>query len=436
MKKHYLKPGTIIVLSIFTILLFFAACSKNGNNVNKPVTTDRTNAVKITSIAPLSGIRNSLITITGQNFDTTLSKNSVTIDGQQAFVESVTSSSIIITVPNNAGSGPIILTTGDKTVSSSSLFTVILPSTSLYANGYLEHIAIDASGNVYGDRGGTDTLFKITPTAMIAVAKVGSTGNASSVGLWGIAVDATGNIYETNSIDNKIYKITPAGIVSVLAGNGSQGFADGQGNSAEFNHPLGLAIDGLGNLYVNDNHRVRKITSDGIVSTVAGTGIDGDSNGAANVATFGSTEGIVVDAKGNIFVSDHEYYNIRKISVGGVVSTLAGRGVAGFIDGPGIDADFNFPQAMAIDASGNIFVSDNYFSGSVGNYSIRMVNQFGNVLSFLEGSNFNPIVYGTTINSTVNFPDGIAFDKVGNMYICNTQSGVNFVQSVTKVVFN
>lgn len=176
----------------------------------------------------------------------------------------------------------------------------------------------------------------------------------------GIVVDSSGNIYVSNDLICNIKKITPEGVVTTVAG-GSRGYADGNGTDAQFSDPSGLAIDLSGNLYVADfsNSRIRKVTPEGIVTTVAGDGTTGFADGNGTNAKFNKPTGIAVDSSGNLYVADYLNNRIRKITTSGVVTTLAGNSAGSFSDGAGTNALFNNPSGIAIDNSGNLFVTDN-----------------------------------------------------------------------------
>ena len=177
----------------------------------------------------------------------------------------------------------------------------------------------------------------------------------------GIAIDAAGNLYVADAGNNCIRKITPKGDVSTLAGSGEKGFADGSGSTARFNDPVGIAIDAAGNLYVADksNQRIRKVSPTGDVSTLAGSGEEGFADGAGSVAQFRHPFDITVDKLGNLYVADSGNQRIRKVTPEGDVSTIAGGG-QGFADGSGSEAMFNWPYGIAIDAAGNLYVADGY----------------------------------------------------------------------------
>ncbi|MCH1463187.1 MAG: hypothetical protein L7U46_04820, partial [Candidatus Nanopelagicales bacterium] len=192
----------------------------------------------------------------------------------------------------------------------------------------------------------------------------------------GVAVDGGGNVYVADYNNHTIRKITPAGVVTTLAGTaGSSGSADGTGADARFYYPWGVAVDGDGNVYVADenNHAIRKITPAGVVTTLAGTAeSSGSTDGTGADARFNRPHGVAVDGDGNVYVADGVNHTIRKITPAGVVTTLAGAARQnGFSDGRGPLARFNYPQGVAVDGDGNVYVAD------YNNHAIRKVTPAG-----------------------------------------------------------
>jgi sugar lactone lactonase YvrE len=159
--------------------------------------------------------------------------------------------------------------------------------------------------------------------------------------------------------------------VSTLAGNGDAGFADGTGTAAQFNGPVGVAVDGAGNVYVADvfNNRIRKITPEGVVSTLAGNGHADFADGIGKAARFNRPDGVAVDGAGNVYVADRANHSIRKITPEGVVSTLAGNGYSDFADGTGTAARFDGNAGVGVDGAGNVYVADTF------NHRIRKITR-------------------------------------------------------------
>ena len=290
-------------------------------------------------------------------------------------------------------------------------------------------IAIDASGNLYVADTGNNRIRKITPAGEVTTL-AGSTygyadGTGSSAKFWeptAITIDVEGNLYVADTENNRIRKVTPAGEVTTLAGS-TKGYADGTGGEAQFDLPQGIAIDASGNLYVADgyNRNIRKISPVGEVTTLAGstTGYMGYVDGAGTAAQFGFPEGIAIDTSGNLYVADEGNHCIRKITPEGVVSTLAGNGGYGYVNGTGSAAKFFNPSDITIDASGNLYVADTY------NNSIRKVTPLGEVTTLAGSGGYDSRGYADGTGGTAQFflPYGIAIDNVsGNIYVADTHN--------------
>lgn len=222
----------------------------------------------------------------------------------------------------------------------------------------------------------------------------------------GVALDAAGNLYVADAFNHRIRKITPAGSVSTLAGSGSEGSANGAGEVAQFYYPMGVAVDSAGNVLVADfgGHRIRKVTPAGEVSTLAGSGARGAANGEASSASFSEPHGIAVDADDNVYVAEWGSHRIRKITPEGQVSTLAGSGSAGAANGTGVDASFDRPLGVAVDRAGNVYVADGQ------NSLIRKITPDG-VTTTLAGAVFYE-------------PRGVAVDVDGYVYVADTENNV------------
>lgn len=229
------------------------------------------------------------------------------------------------------------------------------------------------------------------------------------------AVDSTGNIYVADSNNNRIRKVTPTGVVSTLAGSGVAGFADGVGAAAQFNNPSGVAVDTSGNIYVADtsNYRVRVITPAGVVTTLAGSGVGGHVDGTGVSALLYYIEGIAVDDKGVVYVAESGWGGkdyIRKISPTGVVTTIAG-GDRGYADGIGAAAKFNQPYGVAVDRAGVVYVADN------NNNVIRKITLSGEVTTIAGKYNTWGFVDGPAATAEFNFPSGITVGASGTLYV-------------------
>jgi sugar lactone lactonase YvrE len=244
--------------------------------------------------------------------------------------------------------------TGILTVFAGNATLAIINGTGTAASfSFAAGMQLGADGNLYvADHA---TIRKVTPDAVVTTEAIVPGANFLDV-----VVDKTGNKYATDADRNLIVKITPAGVVSTFAGSGIKASTDGKGTSAAFNFPFGITVDGAGNFYVTDegSQKVRKITPDGTVTTLAGSGVIGDTNGKGLAASFNHPSGIVADKDGNLYVADFANAKIRKITPDGTVSTYAGTGDQGEVDGAVASASFWVPQGITIDAAGNIYVSD------------------------------------------------------------------------------
>lgn len=267
-------------------------------------------------------------------------------------------------------------------------------------------IAADQSGNIYVSDYGSGAIRKISPGGVVS-----TIGNVSVPA--GITVDQQGNIFVTSFQEDRIYKISAQGDKSIFAGRGVSGSADGQGTSATFYNLGGIVIDLAGNLFVAEqgNHKIRKISPTGLVSTVAGTGASGSADGPAASATFNAPDGLAVDPQGNIYVADTKNNKIRKISTNGMVTTLGGSG-----------AIFNYPTGLVMDASGNLYVGD------FRNNLIREITSDGKV-STLAGNGQIGNMNGAVSSSNFNGPLMLCIDSDGNLKLTDFLN--NLIRKIT-----
>ena len=222
-----------------------------------------------------------------------------------------------------------------------------------------------------------------------------------------------------------IRKVTPDGTISTVAGTGNFGFSGdgGPAINAALNHPDGVAVDASGNLYVADNFnaRIRKVTSDGTINTIAGTGFvafTGDGGPAAS-ATLSLITGVAVDTFGNVFIADSVNDRIRKINPAGIISSFVGNGRFRFVGdgGPATSAALNYPSSVAADTSGNIFFTDPF------NARIRKVTPAG-IISTVAGNGAGGFSGdgGPATQAGLFFPFGVAVDSSGNLFIADTDN--------------
>ncbi|MBN9349893.1 MAG: IPT/TIG domain-containing protein [Chitinophagaceae bacterium] len=306
-----LQSLTSFIILIALSATVFSACKKNND-----VETN----VQITGITPDSGRYSTIVTITGTGFSTNASENLVKFNGKDAVVQSATPSQLTVVVPKGAGTGPLSITVGSKSATYpvfNYILTVTVSTLAESATLFAYGLTTDAQGNIY-NYGPSGNITKITQEEEAS----SFAQEMSGFGGFGITADTHLNIYASASDSCYIFKITPEGVVSILAGDGHNGFADGHAGSARFNYPMGITTDSNGNIYVADfgNNRIRKITPAGTVSTLAGGGARGFADGTGSSARFNSPYGIAVDGQGNIYVADRDNNRIRKITSDGVVS--------------------------------------------------------------------------------------------------------------------
>jgi sugar lactone lactonase YvrE len=306
-------------------------------------------------------------------------------------------------------------------------------------------VAADTSGVVYVADLGNDRIREVTSSGFVStLAGSGTatwadgTGAAASFNRpQGVATyPGSGIIYVADSWNNRIRKLTPSGVTTTFAGDGwnsgppsySGRWADGQGTSASFRNPTGLTVDSAGVVYVADrlNHRIRKITPLGAVTTLAGTGSIGSSDGVGtSTATFDNPSGVAVDGNGNVYVGDIYNHRIRLILPNGTVSTFAGSGSGTWADGTGTSAGFFYPEHLSIAANGNLLVADTYKN------LIRMITPLGAVTTIAGGSTASFLDgYGTA--SRLKYPSGITVNSAGTLYIGDRDN--NLIRALSCVV--
>ena len=235
-----------------------------------------------------------------------------------------------------------------------------------------------------------------------------------------VACDAAGFIYVVDTNNHRLRKVSPGGVVATLAGSGGAAFADGQNSQASFNAPQGVAVDPVaGTVFVADtsNQRIRAVSPSGLVTTVCGSGATGWVDGAPTVAALNTPSALAfIPATGALLLADRGNHVIRAISKAGVVSTLAGTGVAGFSDGSSAAAQFNSPAGVALDGAGaTVLVADS------GNNRVRAVALSSGATTTVIGRGVAGSTLGAASVATLNSPQGVAVDAMsGALYVCDS----------------
>jgi sugar lactone lactonase YvrE len=288
-------------------------------------------------------------------------------------------------------------------------------------------LAVDASGNVYVADRTNHTIRKITSAGVVTTlaGSAGVSGSEDGTGSAarfyapiGVAVDSAGHVYVAEEQNFTIRKITPVGVVTTLAGlAGQSGLVDGTGSAARFFFLAEIAVDAAGDLYVVDYQSVRKVTSAGVVTTLAGGNLTGSADGVGFAARFSSPKGLAVDAGGNVYVADLNNHTIRKMTPSAEVSRLAGStGSEGSGDGPISSAKFFQPRGTATDGSGNVYVADK------GNHTIRKVSPAGVVTTLAGTAGVSGTANGNGAAARFNAPQGIAAATDGTLYVADTSN--------------
>ncbi|MGI8820321.1 MAG: protein kinase domain-containing protein [Chthoniobacterales bacterium] len=246
-------------------------------------------------------------------------------------------------------------------------------------------------------------------------------GSVASIRPAGIAVDSSGTIYVADFAQHAIRQTSAAGTMTVLAGTpGSAGHAPGRGSLARFHHPGAVAVGPDGTIYVadTDNHLIRKITREGLVTSLAGQpGKPGHQDGPISSATFNYPTGVAADRTGNIYVADFSNHLVRKINPAGVVSTLAGSaGEPGHADGLGADARFKQVHGLAVDGAGQVYAAD------FGNHTIRKITPEGLVTTLAGLAEQPGSADGVGASARFSASYGVTADDVGNVYVADTSN--------------
>ncbi|MBI4052352.1 MAG: hypothetical protein HY400_07580 [Elusimicrobia bacterium] len=352
----------------------------------------------VQQVSPVYGWPGDPVTVTGSGFGPA--------PGWIAFYQAVlgtptswSDTSISVPIPAGAISGPVALhSTQFELDSNPTQFTVLSTPGPTF-------ITVAGGGNLVFD--------------------IGDGGGATSATFRSldIAVDAWGNIYIADADNHSIRKVAFSGVITTVAGNGIAGYSGdgGPATSASLNDPQGVAVDRSGNIYISDtrNQRIRKVDSFGVITTIAGSGVRGygGDGGPAILAKFNWPKSLYADASGNVYVGDYSNSRIRKIDSSGVITTAAGNGLSGFYGdgGPATSAQIKNPWDVTGDVLGNLYIADTY------NGRIRKVDASG-IITTVAGNGiagYSGDGGPATLASLYN-PNGVAVDSSGNLYIADT----------------
>ena len=299
---------------------------------------------------------------------------------------------------------------------------------------YPEGIAVDGAGNLFIADTGNDRIRKVGTNGFISTVAGNDYGYFGDGGLAtnallafpaGVFVDVSGNLFIADQNNQRIRKVTPDGVITTVAGNGLSGYSGdgGLATNASLNYPTGVAVDGKGNLFIadQDNGRIRKVSPDGVITTVAGNGFSDYSGdgGAATDASLNYPTGVAVDGKGNLFIADQDNMCIRQVSTNGIITTVAGNGDPSYSGDSGLatNASLDFPTGVAVDGKGNLFIADQ------GNDCIRQVTTSGYIATVAGNGNIGfSGDGGLATNATFNWLWAVAVDDSDTLFIVDQRN--------------
>jgi M6 family metalloprotease-like protein len=417
-----------------------------------PLTTLTLTAARVSGDADVSVTGGGTLVFTAANWST---PQSITLFAA-ADADASNEAAVVRLSSSDTVSQDLVVTEIDTTITGDSLRVTTLAGTP-YTSGSQDGTgaaarfygamgaAFDAGGNLYVADTYNQIIRKVTPSGVVTTlaGTAGSSGSADGTGAaarfsypYGIAADSAGTVYVADSYNQTIRKITADGVVTTLAGTaGSMGSTDGTGSAARFYYPYGIAVGPGGTVYVADssNQLIRAVTPSGTVTTVAGTAREaGRDDGTGSAARFNYPYGIAVDAAGVVYVADTSNHTIRRINAGGIVATLAGTaGAVGMQDGVGAAARFSSPTGVVADpATGALYVADR------GNSTIRRLEPSGVVTTVAAAPGYGGSTDGTGYQARLTFAWGLAFHApTGTIGIADYYSARTAVPGAVALTF-
>ncbi|MBQ4818950.1 IPT/TIG domain-containing protein [Aquimarina sp. MMG016] len=427
-----MKTGRIVsVFSILITTLLYISCSKelDDNQILK--------ITEIQTVNPIEGKAETEVIITGTNFGTDVDKISLFFNETEAEISSITETSITTIVPRGASTGKIKIIKDGKEIEGPEFNYILTPAQLITIAGQvdagdivgpIEEASFDAPIGIIKDSQGTiyisdfrnNKIKKIdsdlTSVSILAGSTVGNMVGTGTEAMFKnprlIVFDTDENIIVSDQGNNQIKKITPEGTVTTIAGTGVAGFDNGLSSVATFRNPMGIVVDNQNNIFVSDfsNNSIRKIQTDGQVITIAGSGAAGDVNGVGTTAQFNNPVDISLDSEGNIYVADYRNHKIKKISPDGTVTTVAGSGIAGDIDGTVNESQFNLPQDVLIASDGTIYIADTI------NHKIKKISD--GMVTTIAGTGESGNLDGEALAATLFNPRELFLDEEnGELYI-------------------
>jgi hypothetical protein len=370
---------TLLILSSFLFYIF--SCTGE----EEPV-------ISLNNISPSQGPFDTQVDLLGQNFGTIKSDIEVEINQKKVEIISVTNEKLTVRIPVGVGTGNVIIRIKGKIIQGPEFKYILTPVVSSLV-------------------GSPTSSYKDGP---LVTAGFGTP--------YGMTFDSDNNLYVCDRTNHSIRKIT-SDVISTIAGNPqlTSGYQDGNGSNARFTWPVGIKFNSEGNLIISDVYGIRTMNKSADVTAIAGSLTLGFKDGVGAEASFTSAEGIAINQNDDIFIVDNENSSIRKVTKEGVVTTLAGDGTRGLKNGAGLSAQFNEPYGIAIDKSGNLYVADTF------NNLIRKVTPDGTVTTFAGGE--EGYQDGSLTTARFYYPRGIAFDAEGNLLV--VERGNNRVRKIS-----